>query len=174
MPLFEVDDVRAELPRITIGPDTEPSEAQVQSIIATVEGEVRALIAGTGAPWPSDAGSEVTEASPPVIYLRATVMEGIKERVLRAAYATSVTGMEPAEIDRAAAAYRDRTATARIRAVADAILRATTPVVAGAYPTVSDRGGQAPTLSGSFADYSEARDALDAWQHRSARWPWRE
>lgn len=109
MPIVDLDDVRAELPKFPLSDTTVPSVTSVEHYIARIEAEVRAMVAGLGGVWPDDDMSDAAQM------LHGTVLEGVRWLVMRARYALQNTDAASLELGEARAAYKD--ALARVKSV---------------------------------------------------------
>lgn len=83
MPVVTLTDVRGALAVVEISSTSQPSEAQVESMVEEVETEVRSYAEQRHVPWPVD------PTSVPYKWLKATILEGVKMKVLAAKYALS-------------------------------------------------------------------------------------
>lgn len=169
MSLVTVTDVQNELPELVVDATTRPSAAQVQGFIDAVEAEVRAHAEAAGVDWPTDPSSAAAAM------LRATILEGVVARVLRARYALAPAEMQPEALKLAAQSYEKR--LSQIGTVVQGMrqVQAQAQAQAGAHEDAPSLGRPAqvegaPTLVGSFADWVLAREwaATGEWR----RWAW--
>lgn len=166
MSLVTVADVQNELPELLVDATTRPSTAQVQAFIDAVEAEVRAHAEAAGVEWPTD------PASAAAAMLRATVVEGVVAKVLRARYALAPAELQPEALKLAAQSYEKK--LAQIGVVVQGMRQASASAATGGHEDAPSLGQparpEAPTLHGSFADWVLAREwaAWGAWARGDA------
>lgn len=160
-PLVTLADMQDELPGLSITPTTRPTARQVEGYIADTEAEVRARLVGLGAVWPT---VPIGDAA---LFLRRTILEGVRYQVLRARYTFTRSEAQPEEIAFARDAYNDRLKA--LPSIA-ASLRAVTPVaVAGRTTPLVLRPEDAPQRGESFSEYTTR---LDPYSVRRGVLPW--
>lgn len=155
-----ISDIRNDLPGIELTTDSEPTIAQVEGYITDVEAEVRGALTACFAPWPVDPLS--IDAS----YMRLTIIEGVKYKVLRAKYWLASKDQAPLEIVTTGKEYQKR--LDGICDVAKALREVPEGVTTEAtYPRV-DMARFTPNLYGSFEQYTYDKALLDlmrAWNN---------
>lgn len=155
MSLIDVADVANELPNVVIDADSIPTATQVAGYIANIESDVRAVVAGYRAPWPTDAASDAAK------FLRQTIIEGVKWLTLRAIYSGARGDATPEELKIAGDEYKRRTGL--LKQVVGGIQAVTSDTAGGvSYPRVGRPAGS-PNLSATFYDWTLATDQAEAW-----------
>jgi hypothetical protein len=168
--LITVADVQNELPELLLDATTHPSAAQVQGFIDAVEAEVRAHAEAAGVDWPRDPSSTAAAM------LRATILEGVVAKVLRARYALAPAEMQPEALKLAAQSYEKRLSQigTLVRGMRQAQAQAQAGAGAGAHEDAPSLGHpalpDAPTLTGSFAGWVLAREWAATREWRRGAW----
>ncbi len=169
MSLVTVADVQNELPELVVDATTRPSTTQVQGFIDAVEAEVRAHAEAAGVEWPTDPSSAAAAM------LRATILEGVVAKVLRARYALAPAEMQPEAFKLAAQSYEKR--LAQIGVLVQGMRQVQAPAQAaqaGAHEDGPSLGRpalpDAPTLTGSFAGWVLAREWAATREWRRGAW----
>lgn len=156
MSIITVADLQDELPELVLTTASAPTIAQVTKYIAEIEDEVRGALSACFAPWPVDPTS--IDAS----YMQQLILEGVKYKTLRARFWLSSAEATPPEVARCGKEYQTRLGS--ICDIAKALREfpgGETPEAT--YPGV-DMGRFAPSLYGSFEQYTFDRAMIDFWR----------
>lgn len=159
-PILSIEQFLELVPGLALDTTTRPTATQAQGLIDTVASEMRAMLAGLGVAWPADPDTDTAQ------FLRQTLVEGAKEQILRAKYIFERGDRVPDELDRAADAYKQR--MGMLKTVANN-LRTLPDVATGSDGITVAPATEYPTLTGSFGQYTGARDALDSVRNRTYR-----
>lgn len=165
MPVVTVLDVQNELAVVTISATSKPSTSQVEGFIRDIEAQVRGLLSGCGATWPSDPEGDAAT------FLRRTVLEGVRYLTLRAKYALTSSDGIPDEVQMARDAWND--AKKDICKVAAGVQNATPVEERGAYGPGVGGSINGPALAGSLFDYTLQRHSDSEREQRGGlyqRW----
>jgi hypothetical protein len=170
--LISLDDVRAELPNVQITQSSVPNQDTVTGFIANTEAEVRALLEACPAPWPVDTTSVAGS------FLKLTILEGVRWRVLRTIFTFQGTQGQSPDVNTTGQAYEKR--LGRLCDIARALRNELDEAASGQLTPGSMEPAVAladltPNLSSSAFEYTQAVDVVDTIRtlnRSTGRRPW--